>query len=275
MNIKKVVIPAAGLGTRFLPITKSIPKEMIPILNKPAIQYIIEEAHSSKIDDFFIITNESKPAISHYLSSSLSSFNYKYINQENRWGLGHAVLTARDYLFEDDFFSVMLPDDIIVSRDPAINQLISIAMREKVSVIAVCQVPLETVSSYGVIAVKKQILPNLFEVSDLVEKPDVISAPSNLAIIGRYVLSSKIFESLEYIKDKVEGESQKKEIQLTDAIAHMLHNGQKVLALKVEGIRHDVGTPAGWLKAVIEISLKDPEYGQHIRRIFEENNFRI
>lgn len=268
MNIKKVVIPAAGFGTRFLPITKSIPKEMLPILNKPAIEYIVQEAMLSGINDFYIVISKGKEAIADYfkhstkldgiahknklslsdLESIINFANFSYVHQEKQLGLGHAILMAKNHI-KDDFFAVMLPDDLIVSNRPSIKQLLDLAQVENASVIAVQEVPNEFVSSYGVISIKNKLSNNMFELDGLVEKPAAKLAPSNLAIIGRYVLSSNIFSSLEQINPGANGE-----IQLTDAIGHLLETGQKVFAYKVEGTRYDVGTPIGWLKANNEIS---------------------
>lgn len=272
-NIKNVIIPAAGLGTRFLPVTKSIPKEMIPIGNKPAIQYIVEEALFSGIKNFLIITNKEKDVISKYFQSNekfdtfirdtqrkdilnqlehiINVCDFSYIDQTQQLGLGHAVLMAQSCI-KENFFAVMLPDDIIVSEYPAINQLMDIAVIENATVIAVQEVPLQYVSSYGIINIKNKINDNLFEVSDLIEKPDALEAPSNFGIVGRYVLSNKIFDSLHAISKTSTGE-----IQLTDAIAHLIKSGERVLAYNIKGTRHDIGTPLGWAKAITEISYKN------------------
>ncbi len=279
MNIDKVIIPAAGRGTRFLPVTKSIPKEMLPILNKPAIQYIVEEGLESNIQHFCIITNEEKQSIKHYFSPHayldsvlkpdrrkllasvdiiLEKAYFTYINQEKPLGNGHAILLARDVI-GDEFFGVCFPDDIIIADDPALGQLITIARQEKVSVLAVQEVPEDRVSSYGIVAVKKQLSPNLFEIDHLVEKPNAKDAPSNLAIIGRYVLSPKIFDSLEAVPPHANGE-----LQLTDAMEHMIHHtNEKIYAYKVQGTRYDTGVPQGWLQAIIDIALHDAQFAKH------------
>jgi UTP--glucose-1-phosphate uridylyltransferase len=282
MDVTKAIIPAAGLGTRFLPYTKAIPKEMLPLLNKPAIQYIIEEGLGAAINNFLVITGKNKDSIANHfdahpelenflkdrnkselISSTekiLRSTYFTYIRQPEPLGLGHAIWLAR-HAIGKEYFSVFLPDDIIVSKVPAITQLIKIARQEKGSVIAVQEVSPESVSSYGVVGIKKQITPNLFQVSHLVEKPHPKDAPSNLAIIGRYVLSSKIFSSLEDISGYAMGE-----LQLTDAISHMMKNNEKVFAFKVQGVRYDIGTPIGWMKAVIGMALQDPYYAPHIKK---------
>ncbi|MBT3455899.1 UTP--glucose-1-phosphate uridylyltransferase GalU [bacterium] len=286
MDITKCVIPAAGLGTRFLPFTKIIPKEMLPLLNKPAIQYIIEEGMQSALENFILITGKGKNAISDHFDNSfelesilrernkidliakIDSINknaaFSYVRQSEPLGLGHAILLARHGIGKE-YFGIFLPDDIIMGKTPAMSQLIRIARQEKSSVIAVQEVPMDCVSSYGIINVKKQITPNLFQVSNMVEKPSQKDAPSNLAVIGRYVLSHKIFPALTELSPYAVGE-----LQLTDAISHMIYNNEKVFAYKVQGTRYDIGTPIGWLKATIGLSLQDPHYGPHLRKYLKD-----
>jgi UTP--glucose-1-phosphate uridylyltransferase len=282
MEIGKAVIPAAGMGTRFLPYTKTIPKEMLPLLNKPAIQVIIEECLKSAVKNILIITNREKQAIGNYfdqapeldiflkergkadllndLEKIIRETHFTYIRQAEPLGLGHAIWMARHSIGKE-YFSILLPDDIIVSSVPALAQLIRIAKQEKASVIAVQEVPAESVSSYGIVGIKKQITPKLFQVSQLIEKPHPKDAPSNLAVIGRYILSSKIFTALEEIAPYVTGE-----LQLTDAISHMIKNNEKVFAYKVEGTRYDIGNPLGWLKATLGVALNDPTYASQIKK---------
>jgi len=287
MAITKVIIPAAGLGTRFLPETKAIPKEMLPILNKPAIQYIVEEGIRSGIKVFLMVTSKEKNAIANHFDSSLEldaflkengkqalitelnkitrNAHFTYIRQPEPLGLGHAIYMARHSIGKE-YFGVMLPDDIIVSHNAGLGQLIAVAQQEKASVIAVQEVPLEKTSSYGMVSVKKQITPNLFQINNLIEKPNPKNAPSNLAVVGRYVLSHKIFDSIDAIQPYVETE-----LQLTDAIAHMLNNGEKVFAYKVQGHRYDVGTPMGLIKANIGMGLQHPDYSAEIQKMFQTN----
>ena len=287
MDVIKTIIPAAGLGTRFLPFTKAMPKEMLPLLNKPAIQYIVEEGLKSGIKNFTIITGKAKHAIEDHFDTSLElelaleerekdslisgikkiirMSHFTYIRQSEPLGLGHAVLMAKHSVSNKEYFGVALPDDIIVARQPGLSQLISIARQERASVIAVQEVPANCVSSYGVIAIKKQITPKLFQISHLVEKPLQKDAPSNLAIIGRYVLSQKLFQSLEDISTYAMGE-----LQLTDAISNMAQNGEKVFAYKIQGTRYDIGNPLGWIKAIIGTSLQDPHYGPHVKKFLSE-----
>lgn len=286
MELSKIIIPAAGLGTRFLPFTKSIPKEMIPLLNKPALQYVIEEAIASQISNFLMITSKDKQAIADHFDVNLElefllkerdkldligslakiarTANFSYIRQAEPLGLGHAVWLARHNIGKE-YFGVILPDDIIVSKNPAFDQMVKIARQERASVIAVEEVPVDRVSSYGVVGVKKQITPNLFQVSHLVEKPSQKDAPSNLAIVGRYVLSHKLFPAFEEIEVDERGE-----LQLTDAISTMIRSNEKVFAYKVQGARYDLGNPIGWIKAIIGCALQDPYYAPHIRKFLED-----
>jgi len=290
MDIVKAIIPAAGLGTRFLPFTKAMPKEMLPLGNKPALQWIVEEAMQSDINTIAFIVNKEKCVLSNHFeqyTGSTSNLSHKelqtlveidritrntefmYIRQPEPLGLGHAVWLAR-HIIGKEYFSIILPDDIIVNaQQSALNQLIRIARQERASVIAVQEVPLSCVSSYGIVDIRKQITPNLFQIGGIVEKPTQKDTPSQYAVIGRYVLSHKIFASLTEISSYSNGE-----LQLTDAIAHMMRNqNEKVFAYKLQGIRYDLGTPIGWLKAVIGTALHDPEYGPELQRFLENSNY--
>ncbi len=289
MDITKAIIPAAGLGTRLLPFTKSVPKEMMPLLTKPAIQYIVEEGIKSGIKDYGIVTSGSKqaiedyfdydPALEHYLKERdkldkiaeldriIRAANFIFVRQPEPLGVGDAIWRAR-HIIGKEYFGVMFPDDIITGKDPGLSQLIRVARQEKGSVIAVQEVPLDYISSYGVIDIKKNLTQNLFQVANLVEKPDAKDAPSNLAIVGRYVLSHKIFPAIEEISEYNVDE----EIGLTQAIAAMIRNGEKVFAYKLQGRRYDIGTPIGWLKGVIGTTLEDPVYGPEIKKLLQEIN---
>lgn len=276
--IAKAIIPAGGLGTRFLPATKTTPKEMLPLLEKPAIQYVVEEGVKSNIKTFIIITGKNKaviedhfdpyPELEAHLQSKrkgdllegvnklIAAANFIYLRQKEPLGLGHAIWSAR-HVIGKEHIAVFLPDDIILGATPCMSQLIQIAFQEKCNVVAVQEVPIESVGSYGVIGVRKQFSPNLFQVKELVEKPKPVDAPSNLAIVGRYVLSPNIFQSLDEMKLGVGGE-----IQLTDAIQHLLLSGEKVFAYKIQGTRYDIGTPMGLLKANLDLALRHPKYAQ-------------
>ncbi|MCK4265472.1 UTP--glucose-1-phosphate uridylyltransferase GalU [Candidatus Babeliales bacterium] len=286
MKVKKAIIPAAGLGTRFLPQTKSIPKEMLPLVDKPAIQYIVEEGIRSSIENFIVISGRSKKSLEDHfdlapelenileskskkdLTSSIEKIiektDFTYVRQKEPLGLGHAIWTAR-HAVGREHVAILLPDDIITGPVPAISQLIKIATQEKCNVVAVREVPIEDTKHYGVVAIKKQFSPNLFQVKNLVEKPEPNDAPSNLAIIGRYVLSPNIFDAIEETSSGHGGE-----IQLTDAISKLLSNGEKVFAYKVQGTRYDVGKPLGWLKANISLALKHPDYGEQMLKHLKE-----
>jgi len=278
MAITKAIIPAGGLGTRFLPATKITPKEMLPLLDKPSIQYIVEEGIKSDIKNFIIVTGKHKSVIEDHfdpypefeallaskkknnlidgLNKIINAANFVYIRQREPLGLGHAIWSTRHVIGKEQI-AVFLPDDIIIGSTPCMSQLIQIATQEKCNVIAVQEVPIEETPRYGVIGIKKQFSPNLFQVKELVEKPTIANAPSNLAIIGRYVLSPNIFNALE---EQTMGAGD--EIQLTDAIQTLLLSGEKVFAYKIQGTRYDAGTPLGLLKANIDLALKHPKYAK-------------
>ena len=278
MDVTKAIIPAAGLGTRFLPSTKAIPKELLPIIDKPSIQYVVEEGIYSGIKNFVLVTGKNKESITDHftpdphllealeqknnrdilgtLSKIMTKANFSTVRQSEPLGLGHAVWSAR-HAIGKEYVAVMLPDDIFEGSDPGLGQLIKIATQEKCSVVAVQEVSREEVSRYGVIDVKKQFSPNLFQVRDLVEKPSSDQAPSCLAIVGRYVLSPHIFEALQETHAGAIGE-----IQLTDAIQKLVLSGEKVFAYKIKGQRYDAGTPLGLLKTSILLALKHPKYSE-------------
>lgn len=272
MKIRVAIIPAAGVGTRFLPYTKAVAKELLPLIDKPAIHRIVQECVDSGISSVEIIISPEKAAIQHYFSpdpalqkflaqknkeqlldsvnSLINKVSFSYTIQENPQGLGHAIACSQQAR-TDDYCAVLLPDDIIVSSTPGIAQLATIAQKYQASVIAVQEVPQDQVSSYGVVAFEKQLEQNCYAITDLVEKPPVKDAPSNLAIIGRYIVSCDIFTLLQTTKPGAGGE-----IQLTDGIKALLHSGKTVLAYKIQGTRYDIGTPQGWLMAVNEFSHK-------------------
>lgn len=263
-RIKKAIIPAAGLGTRFLPASKSIPKEMFPILNKPAIQYIVEEAVESGIEDIIIITSKGKGAIEDHFDNNYileatlrekskldllesitkpSKVDIHYIRQKDPKGLGHAIWCARKFI-NNEPFAVLLGDDIIDSKVPVTKQLINAYNKTNNSIVGVQEVSFENTKNYGIVSIENE-KNDLFEVKKFVEKPQA-NPPSNLAIMGRYILSSEIFKILEN-QEKGHGD----EIQLTDAIEELNNNNTKVDALRFKGIRHDVGDIKGYLKANI------------------------
>jgi len=272
-KVRKAIIPAAGLGTRFLPATKAQPKEMLPIVDKPTIQYIIEEAVASGIEDIIIVTGRGKRAIedhfdkSYELEETLAKkgkyeqleevqeisklANIHYIRQKEPLGLGHAISCASRFI-GDEPFAVLLGDDIVNSPEkPCLKQLIGVYERYNSSVIGVQEVPQQEVSKYGVISINNNGMENgVFHINDLVEKPKVEDAPSNYAIMGRYVLRPEIFDILE---NQTPGAGN--EIQLTDAIKK-LNEQQMVVGYEFEGDRHDVGDKFGFIKATVEFALE-------------------
>lgn len=286
-SVRKAIIPAAGLGTRFLPATKAQPKEMLPIVDKPTIQYIIEEAVASGIEDIIIVTGRGKRAIedhfdkSYELEETLAKkgkfdlleqvqaianlANIHYIRQKEPLGLGHAINCAKSFI-GDEPFAVLLGDDIVHSQTkPCLKQLIEVYERFNSSVIGVQEVPDEDVSKYGIVSIKQtEIAKNCFHVNDLVEKPKLENTPSNYAIMGRYVLRPEIFEILDTQTPGAGGE-----IQLTDAIKR-LNEKQMVVAYNFEGTRYDVGDKFGFIKAQIEFALKRDDLKEDVLNYLEE-----
>lgn len=282
-KIKKAIIPAAGLGTRFLPATKAMPKEMLPILDKPTIQYIVEEAARAGIEDIIIVTGKHKRAIEDHfdiqkelettlfekgklelldrVQYSTDLANIFYVRQKEQKGLGHAIHTAKQFIGNEPF-AVLLGDDIVESDNPAIKQLMDQYEETGKSVIGVQTVPESETHRYGIIEPKSQD-ERLYEVEKFVEKPAQGTAPSNLAIMGRYVLSPKIFD---YLETQTEGNGG--EIQLTDAIER-LNKDDKVYAYDFEGQRYDVGEKIGFVKTTIEFALKDEEMSNEIKRYIQ------
>jgi UTP--glucose-1-phosphate uridylyltransferase len=271
VKVKKAVIPAAGLGTRFLPATKAQPKEMLPIVDTPTIQYIIEEAVASGIEDILIVTGRGKRAIEDHFDKSLeleetleAKGKYKeleqirrisqmvdihYIRQKEPKGLGHAIWCARKFIGNDPF-AVMLGDDIVVSETPCLKQLIDTFEEKQSSIIGVQEVAKEDVSKYGIIEIDKEGSEDgLFKVKDLVEKPSPEKAPSQIAIMGRYVLTPDILEILEYIEP-----GQGNEIQLTDALRE-LNKQQSIYGYVFNGKRYDIGDKYGFVQATVEFAL--------------------
>jgi UTP--glucose-1-phosphate uridylyltransferase len=273
MKIRKAIIPAAGLGTRFLPATKAQPKEMLPIVDKPTIQYIVEEAVASGIEDIIIVTGRNKRAIedhfdkSYELEATLSSKNEEellnmvqsisnlvdihYIRQKEPRGLGHAIYCARQFI-DHEPFAVLLGDDLVVSETPGLKQLLDIHEATGQSAIAVFQVPESQLNRYGIVAVSKDggLPKDVFKIHDMVEKPTPAEAPSDMAIFGRYVIAPEIFPILESAQPGRSGE-----IQLTDALRTLLKT-QDIYAKLMEGRRYDVGDKLGFLRANIEFALK-------------------
>lgn len=271
-KVRKAIIPAAGLGTRFLPATKAQPKEMLPIVDKPAIQYIIEEAIASGIEEILIITGRNKRSIEDHFDKSvelenqlkeqgkydllglieeISQVDIHYIRQKEAKGLGHAVLCAKQFVGNEPF-AVMLGDDIVDAEVPCLRQLIDVYDDCQGTVLGVQEVAKDKVSSYGIVNPKK-VKENIWQAVDLIEKPSAEEAPSQLAVLGRYILEPEIFALLEKTEP-----GRGNEIQLTDAICKLAHE-KPVYAYNFSGRRYDIGDKQGYLEATVEYALKRPE----------------
>ncbi len=281
-TVRRAVFPAAGLGTRFLPATKAQPKEMLPLVDKPIIQYAVEEAVASGLKHLVIVTGRGKNAIEDHFDVSFElekileergksdllnlvravsdMVHLAYVRQKEALGLGHAIMVARDLVSEGPF-AVLLGDDVIESETPCIRQMIEIYEKYQASVIAILEVPRQEVSRYGIV----RGVPlagedgRIFDIQDLIEKPAVEKAPSNLAIIGRYILTPAIFDALEDTERGSGGE-----IQLTDGLRRMLRK-ERILTYRFRGKRYDAGEKLGFLQATVEFALKNPELGPEFR----------
>jgi len=287
-RVRKAVFPAAGLGTRFLPATKAQPKEMLPLVDKPIIQYGVEEALAAGCDQIIMVTGRGKSAIEDYFDHSYElehmlehrgqtdllgivrqisdMIHVAYVRQKEALGLGHAVLMARE-LVGDEPFAVLLADDIIDAQVPVLKQMMAAFEETRCSVIATQVVEGPDISAYGVIEAKPvngRFAGKLHEITNLVEKPKPEDAPSNLAVIGRYILTPKIFSVLDRTPLGPGGE-----LQLTDALKLLLQE-EKVYGFTFEGKRHDTGNKLGFLKATIEFALKRPELGEGLRQYLKD-----
>ncbi len=288
-KVRKAVFPAAGLGTRFLPATKAQPKEMLPLVDKPLIQYGVEEAIHSGIQNILIVTGRNKSSIEDHFDVSFElehtleqkgkedllaivraisdMIDVAYVRQKEALGLGHAVLRARDVVGNEPF-AVVLSDDVIDAEVPCLRQLLDVYEFYGASVVALMEVPEDRVSAYGIVDAEpvehNGTNDRLFRIRNLVEKPEPAKAPSRLAIIGRYVLTPEIFESIESIGPGAGGE-----IQLTDALRHLLRN-RPIYGYRFEGKRYDAGDKLGFLKATVEFALKRDDLGAEFRRYLKE-----
>jgi len=285
-KVRKVVFPAAGLGTRFLPATKAQPKEMLPLIDKPIIQYGVEEAMASGCDQIIMVTGRGKSAIEDHFDTSYElekmleergqkdllrivqqisdMMHIAYVRQKEALGLGHAVLMGAE-LVGDEPFAVILPDDVIDAPVPCLKQMIQIYNQTGCSVLATQVVEGQGISAYGVLDAKPVAGNNrLFEVRDLIEKPKFEQAPSNLAIIGRYILTPAIFEMLRGIEPGSGGE-----LQLTDGLRALLKK-EKIYGFTFEGKRHDAGDKLGFLKATVEFALKRNDLGKEFREYLKK-----
>ncbi len=273
MQVRKVVIPVAGWGTRSLPATKNVPKEILPVFRKPSIQYIVEEAIASGLSDVVFVNNQNKRIIEDHFDYNLAleqllerkgqtdllaevrkvamMANIIVVRQKEQLGLGHAVLCAREVV-KDEPFAVMVGDDLMFNRDPGINQLLEVWKNERMPVVGVMEVPRDRVSKYGIIDAE-EFAPGLYRIRGVKEKPDMESAPSRLALVGRYVLTPEVFKHLEGLKPDHSGE-----IQLTDALQSMAREN-RLLAVKLRGQRFDVGDWVDYLTANIYFALQDED----------------
>ena len=290
--IRKAVFPAAGLGTRFLPATKAQPKEMLVLVDKPIIQYGVEEAVESGVDNIVIVTGRGKNAIEDHfdVAVELESYleqrgqtaqleairkitqliNVSYVRQGEPLGLGHAVLVTKN-LVGNEPFAVILGDDVIDATPPALQQMIEVYKKVQAPVLAVERVPVEDVSSYGVVAfdASESLGRGVYRITDLVEKPRQEDAPSNLAIIGRYILTPDIFAALEATARDRRGE-----IQLTDGLRRLLRD-RPLYAYEIDGVRHDTGNKLGFLKAVVYFALRRPDLAAPFRRYLESLDLKV
>lgn len=284
-KVRKAVFPAAGLGTRFLPATKAQPKEMLPLVDKPLIQYGVEEALQSGVPNIIIVTGRGKSAIEDHFDVSFElehllesrgkkdllatvravsdMINVSYTRQKEALGLGHAVLRARE-LVGDEPFSVILSDDVIDAETPCLRQLLDVYEFYSAPVVALMEVPRDKVSSYGIVDAEPVAhnggRDRLYRIRNLVEKPKASDAPSNLAIIGRYVLTPEVFKSLEMIEPGAGGE-----LQLTDGLKHVLRS-RPIYGYRFEGRRYDAGDKQGFLEATVEFALKRHDLGETFRK---------
>lgn len=283
MSVKKAVFPVAGLGTRFLPATKVIPKEMLPLVDKPLVQYAVEEAVSAGINQLVFITAKGKRVIEDYFDrafelettlrekglsellelviSTSEIANFIFVRQKEPKGLGHAILCAKPVV-EHEYFAIFLADDVIVGEKPAISFLLDVHEKYGGSVVALEEVSWNDVSRYGIVKVE-EIGENIYKVVDLIEKPPKDRAPSNLAIIGRYILSPKIFGCLEKISPGAGGE-----IQLTDAMRLLLEE-EPIYGVKYRGKRYDCGTIESFIKATVELALKHNDFKREFKAFLE------
>ncbi len=286
MKVRKAVIPAAGLGTRFLPATKAIPKEMLPIVDKPTIQYIVEEVIDSGIEDVLIITGRNKGSIEEHFDRApeleyileknnneelleevrniSKMINIHTVRQKNPLGLGHAIYCAKSFVGNEPF-AVLLGDDIVDSKKPCLKQMLEIYEEYNSSILGVQPVGWENVSKYGIVSGNK-INEKIYAVNDLVEKPDKNHAPTNIAILGRYIITPKIFEILENTKTGVGGE-----IQLTDGLKELC-SIEEVYAYIFEGRRYDVGSKIGFLEATVDYALKSGDLKNDFKKYLKSLN---
>lgn len=287
-SITKVVIPAAGLGTRFLPATKALPKEMLPLIDKPVIQFVVEEAVSAELDDILIVTGRNKNALENHfdravelehalyqndsteklsaVAESTNLANIHYVRQKDALGLGHATLRARTFVGKEPF-ALMLGDEVMDQQSELLPEMLRVAIEHQVSVVALMEVPEREISKYGIAKILGSPDGRFVKINGFVEKPDAETSPSNLAIIGRYVLQPEIFEILENTTPGLNGE-----IQLTDALNDLAQLPDKVVGIIHTGKRYDTGNKLSYMKAAVELAMNHSEIGNEFSEWLKELN---
>lgn len=264
-NIKKAIFPMAGSGTRLFPITKGVPKEMLPLMDKPLLHYAVEEALHSGIEEFIFIIRKEKNSIQSYFQQFpglISPNHIHYVYQENPLGLGHAIACAKEHINEE-FFAVLLPDELIFAQIPCLQQMIDVHKMMNANVIAIHSVLYEEVSEYGIIGGEKTTMPSVLKINELIEKPSPKKAPSSLAIVGRYILSSRIFPYLKTQKPGAKGE-----IQLTDSLYSLLKE-ESFYGLEFKGQRFDCGSKKGYHAATLKLSLEKQDVSRETAQLLK------
>jgi UTP--glucose-1-phosphate uridylyltransferase len=287
-KVRKAVFPAAGLGTRFLPATKASPKEMLPLVDKPLIQYSVEESVACGIESILIITGRDKTAIEDHFDISFELeqvlkergknemfdlvrgvselAKISYTRQKQALGLGHAIYQAKDFVGNEPF-AVLLADDVVDSEKPALQQLIDVYEKYNAPVIATMQVAGEAISRFGVIDAQEEVEPGIFKIREVIEKPKFEDAPSDMAVIGRYIFTPELFDALEHTKPGAGGE-----IQVADAMRELLNDGFPFYAVRLEGTRHDAGDKLGFLIATVEFALKHEDLAADFKKYLKTLN---
>jgi UTP--glucose-1-phosphate uridylyltransferase len=287
-KVRKAVFPAAGLGTRFLPATKASPKEMLPLVDKPLIQYSVEESVACGIESILIITGRDKTAIEDHFDISFELeqvlkergknemfdlvrgvselAKISYTRQKQALGLGHAIYQAKDFVGNEPF-AVLLADDVVDSEKPALQQLIDVYEKYNAPVIATMQVAGEAISRFGVIDAQEEVEPGIFKIREVIEKPKFEDAPSDMAVIGRYIFTPELFDALEHTKPGAGGE-----IQVADAMRQLLNDGFPFYAVRLEGTRHDAGDKLGFLIATVEFALKHEDLAADFKKYLKTLN---
>lgn len=285
-SVTKYVVPCGGFGTRMLPFTYAVPKEMVQLMDKPALQETIEEGLRGGLNQFYIITKRQKSCIEDHFDASpeiesvlskagkshliesikniCAQSQFVYIRQPEMGGTGHAVLQAKN-LISDDYFAVGWPDVFLLGEPDLFKHMIELCQKEHASIIAVQEIPMDQVGYYGVVVTGKELAPNIFEVIDLVEKPKPEESPSNLVNVGRFILSKKIFTSLELVPRAANGE-----LQLPDAIIDMMKKGERIIAYKIKGELYDIGRPIPWLEGTIRYGLAQENFSKEIKELLRK-----